>query len=110
MATTSTNSRGVTRTSLGARERFKLTQLVMTKYAGSGMSDLEFAKKMEEELKLPITASHIMYIRKEFEIPANGGAPGVPKGRLVILEQRIEDLETKMTVLLRERAQHHGGK
>jgi hypothetical protein len=100
------------RTYLNTRTRFLLTQKIHTEYAKSGLTDIEFAKKAETDLGFPVTAGHITYIRREFQIPVNnnlggGSTRAATIVRLEALEKRVEELEAHIETLLRERKQNH---
>jgi hypothetical protein len=89
---------------LGTKSRFLLTQKIHTEYAASKLDDVSFAKLMAEKLGYPITASHVSYIRREFNIPSN--IVRTSKVDISNLLSRIEYLEERMEILLRERAQN----
>lgn len=89
---------------LDTRKRFLLTQKVHTDYPGSGMTDVDFAKKMETELGFPVTAQHVMYIRHSFKIPTN--TVRAPSGNS--LKARVEALEDFIEILKRERRERLG--
>lgn len=95
------------RVNLGAKTRFKLTQLVLAKFPAANMDDADFAKRAEEELGCNVTRAHVAHIRRTFEIPpykaeVRGGS------RLATLEKRVDELEQHLEILLKERAEKYG--
>lgn len=106
------------RVSLDAKTRFKLTQLVLTKFPTANMDDADFAKKAEEELGCNVTRAHVAHIRRTFEIPpykaeVRGGSRLATLEKRVDeleqhLEKRVEELERLLEILMQERAEKHG--
>lgn len=95
------------RINLDAKTRFKLTQLVLAKFPAANMDDADFAKRAEEELGCNVTRAHIAHIRRTFEIPpykaeVRGGS------RLAMLTKRVDELEQRLEILLKERAEKYG--
>lgn len=93
-----------TRDYLSAKEQFEATKYTQEHYTEAAMTDAEFAAKAGLALGFALKGSHILGIRKNFEIPATR-TKSVVKGPgmelLVELEKRIAAIEQRVEIYLK---------